>query len=90
MILDVMMATHTEGFEVARKIPETPELKHMHVLLVTGVTKDMHLPFGFEPDETLAAGRPRAGKAHRPHPPAFRNPESARRNQPARSHPWPA
>jgi len=50
MILDVMMATNTEGFEVARKIPDTPELKGLRVLLVTGVTKDMHLPFGFEPD----------------------------------------
>jgi len=50
LILDVMMATNTEGFEVARKIPETPELKGLRVLLVTGVTKDMHLPFGFEPD----------------------------------------
>lgn len=50
MILDVMMATQTEGFEIARKIPATPELKGLRVLLVTGVTKDMHLPFGFEPD----------------------------------------
>ena len=50
MILDVMMATNTEGFEVARKIPQTPELKGLHVLLVTGVTKDLHLPFHFEPD----------------------------------------
>ena len=52
MILDVMMATHVEGFEVARKIPETPELKHMRVLLVTGIQQDMHLPFGFDPDES--------------------------------------
>ena len=52
MILDVMMATHVEGFEIARKIPDTPELQHMHVLLVTGIQQDMHLPFGFDPDET--------------------------------------
>lgn len=52
MILDVMMATHVEGFEIARKIPETPELKHMRVLLVTGIQQDMHLPFGFDPDES--------------------------------------
>jgi len=52
MILDVMMATKTEGFEVSRKIPNTPELKDMKVLLVTGIRKDMHLPFGFEPDES--------------------------------------
>ena len=52
MILDVMMATQTEGFEVARRIPQTPELRGLPVLLVTGVTKDLHLPFGFEPDAT--------------------------------------
>ncbi len=52
MILDVMMATHTEGFEVARKIPSQPELRGMRVLLVTGVTRDLHLPFAFEPDES--------------------------------------
>ena len=52
MILDVMMATDTEGFEVARKIPQDPELRDMKVLLVTGVTKALHLPFQFEPDKT--------------------------------------
>ena len=52
MILDVMMATETEGFEISRKIPETPQLRHMKVLLVTGVRRAMHLPFGFEPDES--------------------------------------
>ena len=52
MILDVMMATNTEGFEVARKIPQSPELKNMHVLLVTGIRKDMKLPVAFQPDET--------------------------------------
>lgn len=50
MILDVMMATNTEGFEVARKIPQDPELRRIRVLLVTGVTKALNLPFGFEPD----------------------------------------
>lgn len=50
MILDVMMASNTEGFEVSRKIPETPELRNMPVILVTGITKEMHLPFKFEPD----------------------------------------
>ncbi len=52
MILDVMMATNTEGFEVARKIPHSPELKSMHILLVTGIRKDMKLPVSFHPDET--------------------------------------
>ena len=52
MILDVMMASDTEGFEVSRKIPETPELKSLPVLLVTGIRKAKMLPFGFEPDDT--------------------------------------
>jgi two-component system, OmpR family, alkaline phosphatase synthesis response regulator PhoP len=52
MILDVMMATDTEGFEVARKIPESPELRHMGVLLVTGITKALSLPGGLKPDDT--------------------------------------
>jgi two-component system, OmpR family, alkaline phosphatase synthesis response regulator PhoP len=52
MILDVMMATETEGFEVARKIPDSPELKDMGVLLVTGVAKALHLPHGLKPDDT--------------------------------------
>jgi len=36
VLLDVMMATKTEGFEIARKIPTCPELRNMPVLLVTG------------------------------------------------------
>lgn len=52
MILDVMMTTDTEGFEVARRIPESPELRHMGVLLVTGVTRALHLPGGLQPDDT--------------------------------------
>ena len=52
MILDVMMATETEGFEVSRKIPQKPQFKKMKVLLVTGVRTALKLPFGFEPDDT--------------------------------------
>ena len=52
MILDVMMATETEGFEISRQIPEQPELKTMRVLLVTGIRKAMSLPFEFQPDQT--------------------------------------
>ena len=50
MILDVMMAHATEGFEIARKIQEVPELQRMKVLLVSGVTKVMRLSFTLEPD----------------------------------------
>lgn len=52
MILDVMMTSDTEGFEVARRIPEAPELKQMGVLLVTGVANALGLPRVPQPDET--------------------------------------
>jgi two-component system, OmpR family, alkaline phosphatase synthesis response regulator PhoP len=52
LILDVMMTTDTEGFEVARRIPETPELRNMGVILVTGMTKLFNLPGSLHPDET--------------------------------------
>lgn len=52
MILDVMMTTDTEGFEVARKIPDSPELQHMGVLLVTGITRELKLARPLKPDQT--------------------------------------
>lgn len=52
MILDVMMASLSDGFEVSRKIPTIPELRNMPVLLVTGVTQALGLPYEFSPDET--------------------------------------
>lgn len=52
MLLDVMMATQSEGFDVARKIPQTPELQDLPVLLVTGIRDAMKVKFKFEPDET--------------------------------------
>jgi DNA-binding response OmpR family regulator len=52
MILDVMMTTDTEGFEVARRIPESAELKNMGVLMVTGMARELNLPGGIKPDAT--------------------------------------
>jgi CheY-like chemotaxis protein len=52
MLLDVMMAHDTEGFEISRKIRETPELQDLRVLLVTGIRKDKDLAYSFEPDDT--------------------------------------
>lgn len=51
MVLDVMMTTKTEGFEVAREIAGDDELKSMPVIMMTGIRKDMNLNYGFEPDE---------------------------------------
>ena len=52
MVLDVMMATKTEGFDIARRIPSCPELRNMPVLLVTGIRNEMKLGFRLEPDST--------------------------------------
>jgi CheY-like chemotaxis protein len=51
ILLDVMMTTKSEGFDVAREIHKDEQLKNVPVILVTGVKKEMNLPFGFEPDE---------------------------------------
>jgi two-component system, OmpR family, alkaline phosphatase synthesis response regulator PhoP len=50
MVLDVMMTTHTEGLDVARRIHESPELRDMAVLLVTGVTTALGVSGKLDPD----------------------------------------
>ena len=52
ILLDVMMTTKSEGFDVARELHKDQKLKTVPVILITGVRKEMSLPFGFEPDET--------------------------------------
>lgn len=52
MLLDVMMASDTEGFEVSRKIPQVSELRNMQVILVTGVRQALKLSSMVEPDES--------------------------------------
>lgn len=51
MILDVMMRSDTEGIEVARRVRECSDLSGMGVVLVTGVTKALHLPKDLAPDD---------------------------------------
>ena len=50
ILLDVMMTHKSEGFDVARSLKEDPATKDIPVIMVTGIRKDMNLPFGFEPD----------------------------------------
>ena len=52
ILLDVMMTTKSEGFDVAREMHKDESLKNTPVIMITGVRKEMNLPFGFEPDET--------------------------------------
>lgn len=50
ILLDVMMTTKSEGFDVARSLSKDESLRSIPVVLVTGVRREMNLPFGFEPD----------------------------------------
>lgn len=51
ILLDVMMTTESEGFEVARAMHKEESLKNTPVIIISGIRKEMNLPFGFEPDE---------------------------------------
>ena len=51
ILLDVMMIKDNEGFEVAQRLKADAETRHVPIILVTGIRKAKHLPFGFEPDE---------------------------------------
>ncbi|MBN1256946.1 MAG: response regulator [Planctomycetes bacterium] len=51
ILLDVMMTTKTEGFDVAREMHKDQNVKNIPVIMITGVRKEMNLTFGFEPDE---------------------------------------
>lgn len=50
VLLDVMMTTDNEGFEVAKKLSEDPVTQQIPVILLTGVRKAKQLPFAYEPD----------------------------------------
>jgi len=51
ILLDVMMTTKSEGFDTARQLHDDPNLREVPVAMISGVRKEMNLPFGFEPDE---------------------------------------
>jgi CheY-like chemotaxis protein len=51
ILLDVMMTHKTEGFDITRNLKATQETKDIPVVMITGIRKEMNLPFGFEPDE---------------------------------------
>ena len=52
ILLDVMMTTKNEGFNVARELHEDQRLQNTPIIVMTGIRREMNLPFGFEPDET--------------------------------------
>lgn len=51
IILDVMMDSNTEGFQVSRMLSQHPSFKNLPIILVTGISREMNLPFRFEPDK---------------------------------------
>lgn len=51
ILLDVMMTRDTEGFEVARELHMDPKLKNVPIIIISGIKKEMKLPFGFESDD---------------------------------------
>ena len=51
IILDVMMAHETEGFEVARNFQANEKTKNIPVIMVTGIKKEMDLGYDVNPDK---------------------------------------
>ena len=51
VILDVMMTHDSEGFDVSRKMREDDALRQLPILMVTGIRREMDLPYRFEPDD---------------------------------------
>ena len=51
ILLDVMMTYKTEGFNIARQLKQSSVTKDIPIVLVTGIRKELNLPFGFEEDD---------------------------------------
>jgi CheY-like chemotaxis protein len=51
ILLDVMMTHKSEGFDLARSLQKENDTKNIPVIIVSGVRREMNLPFGFEPDK---------------------------------------
>lgn len=51
IVLDVMMTTKTEGFEVARQMRENESLKKTPIVMVTAIREKMNVSSKIEPDE---------------------------------------
>lgn len=49
IVLDVMMETHTKGFEVARWLRGREDTKDIPIIMLTGVNQEY--PFDFGPDD---------------------------------------
>ena len=52
VILDIMMRTEHEGFEVARRVREELELTELPILIISGIHGERPSPYRFAVDET--------------------------------------
>ena len=52
IVLDVMMNTDYEGFEVARKIREDMKLLKLPIIMLSGIHEVKKMRYRFAPDET--------------------------------------
>jgi len=50
ILLDVMMTHKSEGFDVARSLKGDAATCNIPVIIISGIRREMNLPFGFEPD----------------------------------------
>lgn len=66
ILLDVMMTTKTEGFDLSRKLKNDPATNNVPVVLVTGIRRDMNIPYSFEPDDDWLPVRALIEKPIRP------------------------
>lgn len=51
ILLDNMMETELEGIETARALQADEELRHIPVVMITGMRQKLNLPFEVKPDE---------------------------------------
>jgi len=51
IVLDVMMATQTEGFSVNQRLRNIPELKSVPVIMLSGIHKALDLPYRFDVEQ---------------------------------------
>ena len=51
IILDVMMTTKTEGFDVARELRKRKEMKDIPIIMLTAIRERMDIKWEIQPDE---------------------------------------
>ncbi|MDP8222671.1 MAG: response regulator [Candidatus Lernaella stagnicola] len=52
VVLDVMMSTEYEGFDVARKIREDLKLRDLPIIILSSIHEEKKVPYRFAPDDT--------------------------------------